>query len=153
MATLHLAGTRINIARLHGLWLLAFIAVSYAACGGSPSSPTAPSSTTNSSVSATLSSIQGEIFTPRCVGCHGDVSNGGLDLRASVAFANLVNTRSSQSSLLRVAPGDLESSYLVHKLDGRSGILGNRMPQGGPFLSTAELDAIKDWITAGALNN
>lgn len=153
MTTLHLIGIRINIARFHGLWLLALIAVSCTACGGSPSSPTAPSSTTNSSLSATLSSIQSQIFTPRCVGCHGDVTNSGLDLRASVAFANLVNTRSSQSSLLRVTPGDPESSYLVHKLDGRSGIVGSRMPQGGPFLSTAELDAIKDWITAGALNN
>jgi hypothetical protein len=54
---------------------------------------------------------------------------------------------------MRVAPGDPETSYLVHKLDGRSSIVGSRMPQGGPFLSTTEINAVRAWVTAGAPNN
>ena len=113
---------------------------------GDPSSPESP-------LSATLSSIQSQIFSPRCVACHGTVTNAGLDLSESAAFTNLVNTGSTQTSSLRVVPGDPESSYLIHKLDGRAGIVGSRMPRGGPFLSTAELDVIKAWISAGALDN
>ena len=79
--------------------------------------------------------------------------NAGLDLRAATGFASLVNTPSSQTALLRVAPGDPEASYLIHKVDGRAGIVGSRMPQGGPFLSTEQIDVIRSWITAGAPNN
>jgi len=52
-----------------------------------------------------------------------------------------------------VAPGDPEASYLIHKLEGRAGIAGDRMPQGGPFLSSADIAVIRSWIQAGAPNN
>lgn len=148
-------GILIDSPRLRVIWLFALASLSLTGCGGlsNSSSPYAPSATTTASLNATFSSIQSQIFTPRCIACHGTVTNGGLDLSASVAFTNLVNTGSSQTSLLRVAPGDPDSSYLIHKLEGRAGIIGNRMPQGGPFLAAAELDTIKAWITAGALNN
>jgi len=146
-------GIFVNSPRFRVIWLFALASLNFVGCGGSSNSPSAPSETNTTSLNATFSSIQRQIFTPRCVACHGTVTNGGLDLSASVAFANLVNTRSSQTSLLRVAPGDPESSYLIHKLEGRADIIGERMPQGGPFLSTTELDTIKAWVTAGALNN
>ena len=128
--------------------LLAAGCLCVSACGGS--SPTSPSTTT---LSATFSSIQSLIFEPQCVRCHGTVQNAGLDLRAAAGFANLVNTPSTQTALLRVTPGDPEASYLIHKLEGRSGIVGSRMPQGGPFLSAEQIDVIRSWITAGAANN
>jgi hypothetical protein len=52
-----------------------------------------------------------------------------------------------------VAPGSAETSYLIHKLDGRSDIAGLRMPQGGPFLSTGDVQVIRTWIDQGAQNN
>ena len=85
--------------------------------------------------------------------CHGTVLNAGLDLRAATGFANLVNTPNTQTALLRVAPGDPEASYLIHKIDGRAGIAGSRMPQVPPFLSADEIDVIRTWITNGANNN
>jgi len=119
-----------------------------AACGGS-SSPTAPSS--GPSLTATFSSIQTVVFQQRCVSCH----NGGQapDLRAGAAYANLVNAPSAETAMLRVAPGDPEASYLIHKLEGRAGIVGDRMPRGGPFLSSADIAVIRSWIQAGAPNN
>ena len=147
MTAAHLVST----GRSHA-WMLAVGGLILAACGGSSESPTSPSPTP-SPVTATLSSIQNEIFTPRCASCHGALAPGGLDLRAANAFANLVNSPSTQTTLMRVAPGDPDASYLVHKLDGRSSIVGSRMPQGGPFLSTTEINVVRAWITAGAPNN
>lgn len=120
-----------------------------AACGGG-SSPTAPSS--GPSLTATFSSIQSVVFQQRCVSCH----NGAVqtpDLRAGAAYASLVNAPSTETNLLRVAPGDPEASYLIHKLEGRAGIVGDRMPLGGPFLSSADIAVIRSWIQAGAPNN
>ena len=134
--------------------LLAAGALFVSACGGSSNSPTSPSSSTpTTTLSATFSSIQSLIFEPQCVRCHGTVLNAGLDLRAATGSANLVNTTSTQVALLRVAPGDPEASYLIHKIDGRTGIVGSRMPQVPPFLSADEIDVIRTWIANGAANN
>ena len=100
--------------------------------------------------SATLSLIQTRLFTPLCSGCHGGFNpRGGLNLQEGQAFSNLVNVGSSETSLTRVVPGDPESSYLIHKLEGRQGIAGSRMPQGGPFLSDAEMAMVRAWIQSG----
>ncbi|MDE2882464.1 MAG: hypothetical protein OXP70_11455 [Acidobacteriota bacterium] len=101
----------------------------------------------------TLSSIQALVFDPRCVRHHGDRSpHAGLNLSEGVSHAALVNVPSIQTALDLVEPGDAESSYLVHKLEGRMGIVGDRMPPSGDPLTDAEIAAIRDWIDAGALN-
>ena len=41
--------------------------------------------------------------------------------------------------------------YLVWKVEGLSGIQGGRMPLGGAPLSAEKIQAIRDWIEAGAL--
>jgi hypothetical protein len=77
-----------------------------------------------------------------------------MDLRAGNSFASLVAARSlEQPALLRVAPGDPASSYVIQKLEGAAGISGARMPFGGPFLDQATTDEVKSWIAAGAPNN
>jgi mono/diheme cytochrome c family protein len=113
-----------------------------------------------STPSVTLSQLQAEVFTPRCSGCHDGSAPptgalpGSMDLRAGNTHASLVDVASQQQpALLRVAPGDPEGSYLVHKLEGRAGIGGSRMPLGGPFLDAATLDAVRAWIEAGAAND
>lgn len=103
-------------------------------------------------IEATFSSIQANIFTPKCVnaGCHP----GGaapMSLRSDVAYNNLVN-KASIYGPLRVAPGDPENSMLYIKVKGDSKY-GSRMPVGGQMLSTEEISAIRDWIQKGAPND
>ena len=121
------------------------------ACGES-GSPTGPSDPTPE-LMPTFSSIQSVVFNTRCTSHHGAIANAGLDLRSPQSFNNLVGAPSTQTALLRVAPGNADASYLIHKLDGRAGIVGERMPQNGPFLTTQEIDVIRMWIDTGAINN
>lgn len=141
---------------ISGSALLLLLAVGVAACGSdSPTAPTAPTPTpTPGGLTATLSSLQSEVLNPSCIGHHGDhATDADLDLREGQAFSNLVNRPSIQVALDLVEPNDAENSYLIHKLDGRAGIVGVQMPVGGPFLSQADIDVIKQWINAGAQNN
>jgi len=93
-------------------------------------------------------------FNQQCYACHlRGAEPGGLALEPGVAYDELVGVESTQSDLLRVAPGEPESSYLVHKLRGTHlevGGQGARMPQGGVEVSETVLDAIVRWIEAGA---
>jgi hypothetical protein len=130
--------------------LLLVLIVGVAACGSD--SPTAP--TPASAIMPTLSSIQSVVFNDSCAGHHGDhATEADLDLTAGESYDNLVNVPSIQVAFDLVEPNDAENSYLVHKLDGRAGIVGVQMPVGGPFLSQADIDVIKQWINAGAQNN
>ena len=126
------------------------LSITLAACDSD--SPTAPSDP-NPELMPTFSSIQAVVFNQRCTSHHGAIANGGLDLRSPQSFANLVGAPSTQTALLRVAPGDAESSYLIHKLEGRAGIVGNRMPENGSFLTASEIDVIRSWINDGAMND
>ena len=102
----------------------------------------------------TLSSIQGVVFNASCIDHHGDhATEANLDLSAGQSWSNLVNVQSVQVTLDLVEPNDAENSYLIHKLDGRAGIVGDPMPVGGAFLSQADIEVIKQWINAGAANN
>jgi hypothetical protein len=115
-------------------------------------------------LSPTFASIQQEIFNTTdhagrtaCVNCHTGVGRnpaGGLNL-ASNAYTNLVNVTSrGRPDLKIVQPGDPENSYLVHKLEGRPGIVGLRMPRNtGPFLTSGQMLIIKRWIELGARND
>jgi len=95
--------------------------------------------------------IQETIFTPICTQCHaGAGAPLGLRLDAGNSHALLVNVASAQvPGLLRVRPGDPDSSYLVHKIEGRAAV-GGRMPLGGPALPQQQIDLIRGWIAAGA---
>ena len=71
------------------------------------------------------------------------------------AYAALVGVRSFEKpSLFRVAPGEPDNSYIVHKLEGGPNIVGERMPRGGgPFLTSGQMVVIRRWIADGAPNN
>jgi hypothetical protein len=96
-----------------------------------------------------------EIFTRKgCTasGCHGSASQGGLDLRPSAAYGELVNVAAQGEDKIRVIPGDAQNSYLVIKLEGRQSF-GSQMPEGGTPLDNIDLTNVRNWITRGALNN
>ncbi len=103
----------------------------------------------------TLSAIQHYVFTPICTPCHtGAAAPWGLLLDSGVARQNLVKVASGEiPALLRVNPGNPDSSYIVWKIEGRSGIQGGRMPLDMQPLSTEQIAAIRGWISDGALNN
>jgi hypothetical protein len=106
-------------------------------------------------IQSTLQSIQDNVFTPYCAGCHtGPPSStlpSGLDLTSATAsFANLVNVASvEQGTLKRVLPNDAGNSYLVQKLEGTAAA-GGRMPLFGQPLDQATTDRVRAWINAGA---
>jgi hypothetical protein len=106
---------------------------------------------------ATLDALQASVFAPSCAvsGCHtgpsGSTLPNGMDLStADASFASLVGVSSiQQPTLLRVAGGDPDNSYLVQKLEGTAAT-GVRMPFGGSALDQALINDIRDWIADGA---
>ncbi len=102
-----------------------------------------------------LQSIQDQVFGPLCSGCH---AGGGATLPRSIdltnsnaSFTNLVNITSTEvPALKRVTPGSADNSYLIRKLEGTPGIVGQRMPRFGPYLNQTTVDAIRQWINNGA---
>jgi len=98
------------------------------------------------------------IIRPSC-SCHLDtqIDSGGLDmLDRDSALANLANQPATEGGECdgntRVIPGNAEDSVLFRKVAGVN-LCGDRMPQGGPFLSQSQIDMIRDWIDAAAPND
>jgi mono/diheme cytochrome c family protein len=105
-------------------------------------------------IQPTLTSIQDNVFTPICSGCHtggGGVLPASMDLTSlSLSFMNLVNVASVQNAGVdRVEPGDPDSSYLIRKIEGTAAT-GLRMPPLGNALDQETIDAIRQWISDGA---
>jgi hypothetical protein len=94
--------------------------------------------------------------------CHFSAMPGGmmtapyLNLNAGFAVGELVDVDSVQvPSMKRVAPGDIDNSYLVHKLRGTHADVGgpadtDPMPPLAP-LAEDDIMRIEAWIAAGAL--
>jgi len=101
---------------------------------------------------ASWRSIQDNVFTPICTVCHiNNSAPENLQLDEANSYVMLVNVPSAQQqSLMRVAPGDPDNSYLIHKLEGTA-VSGSQMPQGGPALPQATIDMVRQWISDGAL--
>jgi hypothetical protein len=78
-----------------------------------------------------------------------------LTLNAGVGLAELVNVDSMQlPSMKRVAPGDPQNSYLVHKLRDThldvGGQLGTDPMPPLMALDDSDIQTIEAWITGGA---
>jgi uncharacterized membrane protein len=97
------------------------------------------SKTNNTTTTASFASINSTILQSSCVSCHAGASpSAGLDLSTFAkvtASSNIVNTASPAAS-----------KFYTRTLD-------QSMPQGGTPLSESQLQAILDWITAGAKND
>jgi hypothetical protein len=106
----------------------------------------------NLPLAATLASVQANVFNPSCIDCHaGANAPQGLRLNAANSFTNLVGVPSREdSSSLRVAPGDPDQSYLIHKLEGTASV-GDQMPLGGAPIPQSTINFVRQWITDGAL--
>ncbi len=113
--------------------------------------PTQPSPDQNNGV--TLASLQQNIFGAICTNCHtGSNAPRGLRLDSEEnSYAFLVNRAADEvPELMRVNTGNPDASYIIRKLEGASGIVGGRMPLGGPYLTQTQINTVRDWIANGA---
>jgi hypothetical protein len=111
---------------------------------------------------STFEGIQKQIFEQHgCtqLACHGAAKQGGLDLSPDVAYQNILEVPSTESSLNLVQPGDKDRSYLWLKLAAKTDptllppgfqIAQQPMPYTLPALSPDELEAVRLWIYGGA---
>jgi len=109
-----------------------------------------------------FATIQSEVFEkadsagrPACTNCHTNVGRNpaaGLNLTHDVAYDNLVNRPAqNKAGAVRVIPGDPDNSYVIQKLEGKPGIVGQRMPfNGGPYLTDGQMLFLRRWIANGA---
>jgi hypothetical protein len=87
----------------------------------------------------TFTVLQNQIFLPNCLTCHGGTAGFSVD-DYSTYFGSF-------AAGPRVIAGDAADSYLIGEL------LNGDEPEGASPLSTADINAISDWINAGALDN
>jgi len=111
----------------------------------SPPSTTIPppaSSPPSMMLTADFDSIQANIFTPICAGCHGGANPAeNLNLDAEHSYNDLINVPSTEEPMLdRVKPGDPTNSYLVIHLQKE----GDGAPAG-------DIPFVIQWIEDGAL--
>lgn len=148
----------LNELRRHGRNALCAGAAVLASCGGGSGDgldangrPFVPGGGSGGALTANFQSIQDNVFTPICTVCHaGGAAPQGLRLDASNSYALLVGVPSTEaSSVLRIAPGRPDDSYLIQKLEGHAAV-GARMPFGGPYLDAQTIATIRQWVSAGA---
>ena len=82
------------------------------------------------------------ILESRCASCHmGEFVSEGLDMDT---YESLM--AGSQNGPV-IIPGDANDSLLIEK------VTEGEMPKRGPKLTPTQIQLLKDWINAGALNN
>lgn len=95
------------------------------------------------------------LLEKHCAVCHvpGGLAWGstGLELTGEGAWDSLVNTASNEMAvtrtpMLRVKPGQPESSYLYIKISQSVPPYGSRMPLADYTLTGAEIGAFRTWI-------
>jgi hypothetical protein len=90
------------------------------------------------------------LFKKHCAisGCHqGQRPKKKLSLEADKFLADLIDVPSLQvDSLKRIDTKNPEKSYLLMKVKGTKGIIGERMPDELPPLKPEEIAAIEQWV-------
>jgi hypothetical protein len=112
-----------------------------AGCSGGGSGMSTASGSPPGMLTADFNSIQANIFTPICSGCHsGADAAANLQLDAAHSYNDLVNVPSSEEPLVdRVKPGDPANSYLVIHLQ-----------KDGDGATPEDITAVIQWVTDGA---
>jgi hypothetical protein len=113
------------------------------ACGGSSGGSSAagaplPTPQGNVGLQPTFSSIHANIIGQVCIACHN--GPGGIAELDLTTYASIVAHK-------LVLPGDPDHSDLFIQVNTGA------MPEGGPKLPSADIQAIHDWIADGAMDN
>ena len=92
-----------------------------------------------------------QIFHASCggSGCHINNAKNGVEL---TTYSTTMSSTGTQYASLIVVPGSAATSPLIDKIEP-SPTHGERMPDGKSALSQTRINAIKQWINEGALNN
>jgi hypothetical protein len=107
---------------------------------------------------ATFTRVKAEVL-PSCAlsGCHAAGNTTpyqSLVLPAGQEHAALVNVESVDApGQILVVPGDAAASYVIAKMEGAAGITGSPMPPPFGDLPPEQLQLMRDWIDAGALDD
>ena len=122
--------------------LLTLMGCSGGGSGMSMSTGSMPSTPPAMTLTADFDSIQANIFTPICAGCHsGPNPAANLSLDAAHSYNDLVNVPSTEEPTLdRVKPGDPTNSFLVIHLQ-----------KDGDGAPASDIPFVIQWITDGAL--
>ncbi|MBI1923142.1 hypothetical protein HYR99_02715 [Candidatus Poribacteria bacterium] len=155
----------IHIKHIKLIFLLALVTVSALSCGNdSPTEPEERRSSCNTAFNpnafpAATISFKADIlpiFEKNGCGsifCHGSTTpQSGYSPFTAVGALGPGN-EAKQLGTCNVIRGNPDESYLIKKLTGAPGIIGNRMPEGGDPIDTADLLKIRQWITEGARDN
>lgn len=102
--------------------------------------------------------VVNKVLEPSCalVSCHavGAPAINGFVLPPGEEWEAIVNVESQNlPGEVLVVPGDADSSYLVLKLEDAFGIYGLPMPPPVGNLPEDQIQIVRDWIDAGALDN
>lgn len=98
-----------------------------------PTSATQPTAAPGGAGGLTWASGIGQLFADNCVACHGAL--GGLSV------ADYASVMKGGTSGVMIVPGNVDGSSLIKKMEGAH----------AKVFSSADLQKIKDWIKAGAL--
>ena len=144
--------------RTTSIWLIAVVYAGWSCAGdgtGLDEFGNRLTSGSDTQLGPTLSALQKFVFDPICTQCHtGAAAPLGLALDSGVARGNMVGVASVEMpTMFRVNPGNPDSSYVVWKIEGRTGIIGGRMPLGLQPLSPDVIAAFRGWIADGANAN
>jgi hypothetical protein len=99
--------------------------------------------------------IQESVFTGSCAfnNCHGatGTQQAGLELSSvEVSAANLIDIDATQVQGKRVTPSDRSASYIMNKLLGENMAPNTLMMPITGTLCEPKVDAVLQWIDAGA---
>ena len=121
------------------LFIFAFVAILLTACGSQPT-PTQNATPLVGAVSFTKDVMP--ILNDRCVNCHGgQKTSKGLNL---TTYGKLM-AGSDNGPVITVGNPDNSKMFQL--------IMQGKMPKKGGKLSQAQVDILRDWIKAGAIDN
>lgn len=128
------------------------------ACGGDSSTgpdpdPDPPDPDPDPPRSVSFSQDIQPIFTGTCAaaGCHDSgTQESGVHLST---YDDALSSVGVQYGTEIINPGNPNDSPIVDKISNDTPQFGARMPEGGPPLSSAQIDSIIAWIEDGAPNN
>jgi hypothetical protein len=88
-------------------------------------------------------------------GCHGGEMYQHFVIQDAPSLRSVwINVSADErTGFNRVTPGNVDTSYVLYKLlneQADAGGSGDQMPQGGPYLSDADVCKVLSWVKAGA---
>lgn len=107
----------------------------------------------NRAVSFSTDLVSGVFVRGKCLTCHTGGGQGVQQSGFNIGSYAQLRAGGQHSGTMIVVDGEPCSSIIVLKID-TSPPFGRRMPYNGPpYLSTADIQLVRDWIAEGAHDN